>query len=178
MLIPSGGKLECTKMYDLPLMVAEFYVALYFWVHKKVWPPLHLHQSTPSNNWPVPKHSTSAPLFKLPVNFRILRWCRERSWSPGRLVRITFIWKTSEVSCYYSLFFICKIKSWNVILVVILCKLNTWPNCHVYKNAIAFKCIFSLYDQKSVSRLFTVILRHSVVEYSFRAWLHEPGWPS
>ena len=48
----------------------------------------------------------------------------------------------------------------------------------VYMNAIAFKCIFSLYDQKSVSRLFTVILRHSVVEYSFRAWLHEPGWPS
>ena len=48
----------------------------------------------------------------------------------------------------------------------------------VYKNAIAFKCIFSLFDQKSVSRLFTVILRHSVVEYSFRAWLHEPGWPS
>ena len=39
----------------------------------------------------------------------------------------------------------------------------------VYMNAIAFKCIFSLYDQKSVSRLFTVILRHSVVEYSFRA---------
>ena len=47
----------------------------------------------------------------------------------------------------------------------------------VYMNAIAFKCIFSLYDQKSVSRLFTVILRHSVVEYSFRAWLHEQGWP-
>ena len=36
----------------------------------------------------------------------------------------------------------------------------------IYMNAIAFKCIFSLYDQKSVSRLFTVILRHSVVEYS------------
>ena len=27
----------------------------------------------------------------------------------------------------------------------------------VYMNAIAFKCIFSLYDQNSVSRLFTVI---------------------
>ena len=39
----------------------------------------------------------------------------------------------------------------------------------VYMNAITFKCIFSLYDQKSVSRLFMVILRHSVVEYSFRA---------
>ena len=99
----------------------------HFWVQKKVWPPPHLHQPNPFNNWPVPKHSTSAPLFKLPVNFRILRWCRERSWSP----RITFIWKTFEVSCYYSLFFICKIKLWNVILVVILCKLNTWPNCHV-----------------------------------------------
>ena len=39
----------------------------------------------------------------------------------------------------------------------------------VYMNAIAFKCIFDLNDQKSVSRLFTVILRHSIVEYSFRA---------
>ena len=39
----------------------------------------------------------------------------------------------------------------------------------VYMNAIAFKCIFSLYDQKSVSRLFAVILRHSVAKYSFRA---------
>ena len=38
----------------------------------------------------------------------------------------------------------------------------------VYMNAIPFKCTFSLYDQKSVSRLFTVILRHSVVEYNFR----------
>ena len=36
----------------------------------------------------------------------------------------------------------------------------------VYMNAIAFKCIFSQYDQKSVSRLFIVILLHSVVEYS------------
>ena len=34
----------------------------HFWVHKKVWPPPHLHQPTPSNKWPVPKHSTSAPL--------------------------------------------------------------------------------------------------------------------
>ena len=32
--------------------------------------------------------------------------------------------------------------------------------------AIAFKCIFSQYDQKSVSSLFIVILLHSVVEYS------------
>ena len=120
-------KLECTKIHDLLEMVAECYAAPHFWVQKKVWPPPHLHQPNPSNNWPVPKHSTSAPLFKLPVNFRILRWCRERSWSP----RITFIWKTSEVSCYYSLCFICKIKLWNLMLVVILCKLNTWPNCHV-----------------------------------------------
>ena len=36
----------------------------------------------------------------------------------------------------------------------------------IYMNAIAFKCIFSQYDQKSVSRLFIVILLHSVVEYS------------
>ena len=36
----------------------------------------------------------------------------------------------------------------------------------VYMNAIAFKCIFSQYDQKSVSRLFIAILLHSVVEYS------------
>ena len=35
-------------------------------------------------------------------------------------------------------------------------------------NAIAFKCIFSQYDQKSVSRLFIVILLHSVVEYRGR----------
>ena len=33
-------------------------------------------------------------------------------------------------------------------------------------NAIASKCIFSQYDQKSVSRLFIAILLHSVVEYS------------
>ena len=33
-------------------------------------------------------------------------------------------------------------------------------------NAIAFKRIFSQYDQKSVLRPFIVILLHSVVEYS------------
>ena len=38
-----------------------------------------------------------------------------------------------------------------VIIVVILCKLNTHPRRFVYMNAIAFKCIFSPYDEKSVS---------------------------
>ena len=42
-------------------------------------------------------------------------------------------------------------KLWNLILVVILCKLNTQPQRFVYMNAIAFKCIFSPYDQKSAS---------------------------
>ena len=41
-------------------------------------------------------------------------------------------------------------KLWNLILVVILRKLNTEPQHFVYMNAIAFKCIFSPYDQKSV----------------------------
>ena len=50
-------------------------------------------------------------------------------------------------------------KLWNLILVVILCKLNTQPQRFVYMNAIAFKCIFSPYDQKSVSQLFIVFLR-------------------
>ena len=77
-----GRKFECTKIHDFSEMAAEFYAAPHFWVHKKVWPLSHLHQPTPSNKWPVPKHSTSAPLFKLPVNFRILRWCRERLSSP------------------------------------------------------------------------------------------------
>ena len=69
-----------------------------------------------------------------------------------------FISKTSEVSCYYSLFFYLK-KFWNLILVVILCKLNTQPQRFVYMNAIALKRIFSPYDQKSVSELFIVFLR-------------------
>ena len=42
-------------------------------------------------------------------------------------------------------------KLWYLILVVILCKLNTQPQRFVYINAIAFKCIVSLYDQKSAS---------------------------
>ena len=42
-------------------------------------------------------------------------------------------------------------KLWSLILVVILYKLNTQPQRFVYLNAIAFKCIFSPYDQKSVS---------------------------
>ena len=131
-MIPSVLFLFCRKeigmhkIHDLLEMVAECYAAPHFWVQKKVWPPPHLHQPNPSNNWPVPKHSTSAPLFMLPVNFRILRWCRERSWSP----RITFILKTCEVSLLLLVFYL-QIKLWNLILVVILWKLNTWPNCHV-----------------------------------------------
>ena len=86
-----------------------------------------------------------------------------------RLVRITFIWKTSEVSCYYSLLFICKIKLWNLNLVVILCKLSTWPPI-VHVSLIWMQSLSNVflvqYDQKSVSRLFIVILLHSVVEYS------------
>ena len=118
----------------------------HFWVLKKLCPQPHFHQLTPSNKW----HATSAPLFKLPVNFHILRWCHEGSRSPE--FRITFVWKTSEVSCYYS-FFVYLQKLWNLTLVVILCKLNTWPQLSrfVYMNAIAFKCIFSPYEQKSVS---------------------------
>ena len=42
-------------------------------------------------------------------------------------------------------------KLCNLILVVILCKLNTQPQRFVYMNAIAFKCIYSPYDQQSVS---------------------------
>ena len=40
------------------------------------------------------------------------------------------------------------------------------PQLSRFVYIIAFKCIFSQYDQKSVSMLFIVILLHSVVEYS------------
>ena len=63
------------KIHDLSEMAAEFYATPHFWVHKKVWPPPHLHQPNvnPSNKWPVPKHSTSAPLIKLPVKVHMTR---------------------------------------------------------------------------------------------------------
>ena len=34
-------------------------------------------------------------------------------------------------------------KLWNLIVVVILCKLNTQPQRFIYMNAIDFECIFS-----------------------------------
>ena len=104
-----GRKLECTKIHDLSEIVAEFYAAPHFWVYKKVWSPPDLRQPTSSNKWPVLKHYTPAPLFKLPVDFHILRWCPERSWSPIKAeLRSSENRLKSEVSCYYSFFFICK----------------------------------------------------------------------
>ena len=51
-------KLEGTNLHRPSDMVAQFYAAPYFLVHKKVWPPPNLHQPTaprpPSNKWPVP----------------------------------------------------------------------------------------------------------------------------
>ena len=49
-------KLGGTKLHGPSDMVAQFYAPPYFLVHKKVWPPPHLHQPTappPSNKWPV-----------------------------------------------------------------------------------------------------------------------------
>ena len=56
-------------------------------------------------------------------------------------------------------------KLWNLI-VVILCKVNTRPQVShfFYMNAIAFKCIFGRYDQKSVSKALHSYFT-SVVEY-------------
>ena len=115
-----GRKLECKKIHDLSEIVAEFYAASHFWAHKKVWPPPHLHQPTPSNKWPVPKHST------FPAFWGGVVKDREAPFSPN-YVRLKTFWglmlllvflsakavefkfsrNTSEVSCYYS-FFICK----------------------------------------------------------------------
>ena len=60
----------------------------------------------------------------------------------------------------------CLQKLWNLILLVMLCKLNTWPQLSrfVYTNAIAFKCIFIPYDRKCFIALHSFFT--SVVECS------------
>ena len=66
-------KLEGTKIHGPSDMVAQFYAAPYFLVHKKVRPPPHLQQPTappppptppPSNKWPVPYFKNDHFLFK------------------------------------------------------------------------------------------------------------------
>ena len=111
-------KLECTKIHDLLEMVAECYAAPHFWVQKKVWPPPHLYQPNPSNNWLVPntphqRHYSSYLLIS--AFWGGVMKDREALFSPN----------------YVHLKNFCKIKLWNLILDVILCKLNTWPKCHV-----------------------------------------------
>ena len=85
-----------------------------------------------------------------------------------RLVQITFVGKRPRSHVFTRCFLSASVVEFN--FSPILCKLDTLPQLarFVSINAIAFKSFFSPYDQKSVARLFTVILRHSVVEYSFR----------
>ena len=53
-------KLEYTKIQNPSEMVAELYAAPNFLVHKKEWPPTHLHQPIPlSKKWPVPYYYTT-----------------------------------------------------------------------------------------------------------------------
>ena len=47
-------KLEGTNLHRPSDMVAQFYAAPYFLVHKKVWPPPHLHQPTAPRPPPPP----------------------------------------------------------------------------------------------------------------------------
>ena len=135
-------------------MVVECYAAPQFWVQKKVWPPPHLHQPNPSNNWPVPKHSTSAPLFKLPVNFRILTGGvvkdREAPFSPN-YVHLKNFWSLMLLLVVFYLQN--KVVEFNFSRNIMQTEYMAQLSRFVYMNAFAFKCIFSLYDQKSVSRL-------------------------
>lgn len=137
-------------MHDLFEMVAECYAA------KKGMTPPHFNRAAPSNEWPVSKHSrldfrcslveerrlitrtaasnraykhsTSAPLFKLPANFRILRWCRGGSWGPawselsssGRLLGSRVI-----------LVVFLSAKAVEFDLIHIIVQTEYGPNCHV-----------------------------------------------
>ena len=122
-----GRKLECTKIHDLSEIVAEFYAAPHFWVYKKVWPPPHLHQPTPSNKWPVPKHSTF-PAF----------------WGG-------VVWKTSEVSCYYSLFLSAKAVEFNFTRNIMQTEYRTPIVKFRLYEYNRFQMNVSPYDRKSVS---------------------------
>ena len=70
---------------------------------------------------------------------------REASFSPNN-VHLNNFWSLMLLVVVFYLQ-----KLWDLILVVIICKLNTQPQRFVYMNAIAFKYIFSPFDQKSVS---------------------------
>ena len=80
-----------------------------------------------------------------------------------RLVRIMFIW---GVMLLLVVFYLQKLWNFNFSRSIMQTEYMAQLSRFVYMNAIGFKCIFSQYDQKSVSRLFIVILLHSVVEYS------------
>lgn len=166
-----GGKLECTGVHDLFEMVAECYAA------KKGMTPPHFNQAAPSNEWPVPKHprldfrcslveerrlitrtaagnraykhSTSAPLFKLPANFRILRWCRERSWGPA-WSELSSSEKLLRSHVILVVFFVCK--GCGIWFYSYYCAGWIWPQLSrfVCMSAVAFKCIFGPCDRESV----------------------------
>jgi len=82
------------------------------------------------------EHATLASLFNLRVNLCILRWCRERSWSPTKSeLRSSEKLLKSEFSCCYACLFVLKCYDWKIM------EICTWPKFSpfIYLNAIAFK---------------------------------------
>ena len=147
-------KLECTKIHDLLEMVAECYAAPHFWVQKKVWSPPHLHQPTPltidrSLNTPHQRHDSSY-LFISAFWGGVVK-DREAPFSPN-YVHLKNLWSLTVITRFLSANKVVEFDfSRNIMETEYMAQLSRF----VYMNAIAFKCIFSLYDQKSVSRLFT-----------------------
>ena len=143
-----GRKLECTKIHDFSEIVAEFYAAPIFGCTKRYDPHPICTNPPPLTNdqslhTPHQRHYSSYLLISAFWG-GLMKDC-EAPFSPN-YVHLKNLWGLMLLLVVFYLQ-----KLWNLILVVILCKLNTQPQRFVYMNAIAFKCIFSPYDQKSVS---------------------------
>ena len=137
-----GRKLECTKIHDFSEIVAEFYAAPIFGFTKRYTNPPPLINDR-SLNTQHQRHCSSYLLIS--AYWGGVMKDGEAPFSPN-YVHLKNFWGFMLLLVVF-----CLQKLWNLILVVILCKLNTKPQCFVYMNAIAFTCIFSPYDQKSVS---------------------------
>ena len=141
-------KLECTKIHDLSEIVAEFCAAPIFGCTKRYDPhpictnPPHLINDR-SLNTPHQRHCSSYLLIS--AFWGGVMKDREASFSPNSYVHLKDFWGLTILLVVFYLQ-----KLWNLILVVILCKLNTQPQRFVYMNTIASKIFFCPYDQKSV----------------------------
>ena len=141
-------KLECTKIHDLSEIVAEFCAAAIFGCTKRYDP----HPNCTNPPPPVNDRSLNTPHQGPCSSYLLISafWGgvmkhREAPFSPN-YVHLKNFWGLMLLLVVFYLQ-----KLWYLILVVILCKLNTQPQHFVNMNAIAFKCSVSPYDQKSVS---------------------------